>query len=164
MRIGIFGGTFDPPHVGHLILTAEALEQLALDRLLWVLTPDPPHKRGTIVSPLEARLRMVSAAIEGNPAFEISRIEIDRPGPQFAYETVQLLADQFPGDRLYYLIGGDSLRDLPTWRNPQDLLAVVAALGVMRRPRTRINFERLEEAIPGISAKTIFIDAPLLDI
>lgn len=164
MRIGIFGGTFDPPHVGHLILAAEALEQLDLDRLLWVLTPDPPHKRGRTLSPLEVRLRMVSAAIEGNPAFEISRVEIDRPGPQFAYKTAQLLARQFPGAELYYLIGGDSLRELPTWRNPQELLAAVTALAVVRRPRTRIDLARLERLIPGLSAKTIFIPAPLLDI
>lgn len=164
MRLGIFGGSFDPPHVGHLILAAEALDQLNLTKVLWVVTPDPPHKRGQKLTPLDLRLQMVRAAIEDNPAFEISRVEIDRPAPQFAFETVGLLAEQFPGAELVYLIGGDSLRDLPTWRNPQALLAGVAALGVLRRPRARINLAKLEAQIPGLSAKVKFIEAPQLEI
>jgi nicotinate-nucleotide adenylyltransferase len=163
-RLGIFGGSFDPPHIGHLILAAEALAQLRLSKVLWVVTPDPPHKRGQRLTPLELRLEMVRAAIEDNPAFEISRVEIDRPGPQYAYETVRLLAEQYPGADLVYLIGGDSLRDLPTWRDPQALLAGVAALGVLRRPRSRIDLDRLEAQIPGLSAKVEFIDAPQLEI
>jgi nicotinate-nucleotide adenylyltransferase len=164
MRIGIFGGTFDPPHVGHLILAAEALEQLDLQRILWVLTLDPPHKQGRQLSPLDLRLEMVEAAIADNSAFELSRIEIDRPGPHFAYETVQLLSDQFSKAELYYLIGGDSLRDLLTWRNPEELIKSVAGLGVMRRPGARINLNRLEREIPGLTQKIIFIDTPRLEI
>ncbi len=164
MRIGIFGGTFDPPHVGHLILAAEALEQLKLDRLLWVLTPEPPHKQDQPITPLAARLELVMAAILDNPAFELSRIEIDRQGPHFAVDTVHLLANQFPGAELIYLIGGDSLRDLPTWHNPQGLIAAVSQLGVMRRPDARINLARLERMLPGLSAKTIYIDAPRIEI
>lgn len=164
MRLGIFGGTFDPPHLGHLILAAESLEQLQLDRLLWVVTAQPPHKRGQPITPLEARLEMVQAAIENNPAFEISRIEIDRPGPHFAVESLRLLARQYPGSGLYYLIGGDSLRDLPTWRDPQGLIAEIECLGVMRRPRSRIDVERLEKLMPGLSAKVRFIQTPHLDI
>lgn len=164
MRLGIFGGTFDPPHLGHLILAAESLEQLQLDRLLWVVTAQPPHKRGQPITPLEARLEMVQAAIENNPAFEISRIEIDRPGPHFAVESLRLLARQYSGSGLYYLIGGDSLRDLPTWRDPQGLIAEIECLGVMRRPRSRIDVERLEKLMPGLSAKVRFIQTPHLDI
>ncbi len=163
-RLGIFGGSFDPPHIGHLILASEALDQLGLSKVLWVLTPDPPHKRGQALTPLALRLEMVRAAIEDNPAFELSRVEIDRPGPHFAYETVRLLARQHPDAELVYLIGGDSLRDLPAWRDPQALLAEVASLGVLRRPRARINLDRLETQIPGLSAKVEFIDAPQLEI
>ncbi len=164
LRLGIFGGSFDPPHVGHLILAAEALAQLRLDKVLWVLTPDPPHKRGQALTPLALRLEMVAAAIADNPAFELSRVEIDRPGPHFAYETVRLLAARYPGAGLFYLIGGDSLRDLPTWRDPQALLAEVAALGVMRRPRARIDLDRLEAQVPGLKQKVAFIVAPQLEI
>lgn len=164
MRLGIFGGTFDPPHLGHLILAAEALEQLRLDRLLWVVTAQPPHKRGQPITPLETRLAMVQAAISDNSAFEISRVEIERSGPHYAVESVHLLAEQFPGALLYYLIGGDSLRDLPTWRDPHGLIAAIDGLGVLRRPRSRINLEKLEKLIPGLRAKLHFIQTPQLDI
>ena len=112
MRIGIFGGTFDPPHVGHLILAAEARDQLDLDCVLWVVTPDPPHKTTRALTPLETRLVMVHAAIDGDERFQISRIEIDRPGPHYSADTVRILAEEYPGSQLYYLMGGDSLRDL----------------------------------------------------
>lgn len=164
MRVGIFGGTFDPPHVGHLILATEAREQLNLDRLLWVLTPEPPHKQDQTITPLAARLELVKAAINENPAFELSRIEIDRPSPHFAVDTVRLLAAQFPQAELIYLIGGDSLRDLPGWHNPQGLLAAISRLGVMHRPDARINLNRLERAIPGLTSKIITIDAPRIEI
>jgi len=90
--MGIFGGTFDPPHLGHLILAAEARAQLGLERLLWVLTPDPPHKQGQSIAPLELRLEMVKLAIADDPQFEISSVELNRPGPHYALDTVQILA------------------------------------------------------------------------
>ena len=93
MRIGIFGGTFDPPHLGHLILAAEAGCQLMLDRLLFVLTADPPHKQGRQITPMEDRLAMLEAALFDNPDFELSRVEIDRPGPHYAVDTIKLLRE-----------------------------------------------------------------------
>jgi nicotinate-nucleotide adenylyltransferase len=164
MRLGVFGGTFDTPHVGHMILAAEALAQLRLDRLLWVLTPDPPHKQDHTVSSSEQRLELVQAALAGDPAFELSRVELDRPGPHYAVDTVRLLRTQFPGAALFYLIGGDSLRDMPTWHAPRALVAAVDGFGVMRRPGDAIDLQRLEEIMPGVSAKTHFIEAPLLEI
>src|SRR5690554_1882822 len=80
-RVGLFGGTFDPPHIGHLILASEAKFQLQLNRVLWTVTPDPPHKQDQPITPLEHRLSMVKLAIQDNPAFELSRVELDRPGP-----------------------------------------------------------------------------------
>lgn len=164
MNLGIFGGTFDPPHMGHLILADEARAQLKLDRLLWVLSPNPPHKREQRITPLEHRLRMLNAALKGNECFELSRVEIDRPGPHFAVETVKLLAMAHPDDRLVYLMGGDSLRDLPDWRDPAVFIATCHSLGVMRRPGRPVNMEALEARLPGISDKVRWIDAPLLDI
>jgi nicotinate-nucleotide adenylyltransferase len=164
VRIGIFGGTFDPPHVGHLILAGEAASQLKLARLLWVLTPDPPHKLNKVVPPAEQRLELVKAEIEGEPAFELSRVDLDRRGPHYAVDTLQLLAAAYPDDELVYLMGGDSLRDLPTWYRPHALLEACAMLGVMRRPQDQIDLAVLEQALPGITAKVAFIDTPLVEI
>ena len=164
MRVGIFGGTFDPPHLGHLILADEALHQLKLERLLWVLTPDPPHKQGQTISPWQQRLELVQAALADNPAFEISRVDIDRPGPHYAVDTVRVLHDQLPGEELFYLMGGDSLHDLPTWYQPQELVRLCAQFAVMHRPSDAIDLQTLEVLLPGIGAKVHFIEAPMLEI
>ena len=162
--MGIFGGTFDPPHLGHLILAAEARAQLGLERLLWVLTPDPPHKQGQSIAPLEQRLEMVKLAIADDPQFEISSVELDRPGPHYALDTVQILAGQNPGVNLVYLMGGDSLRDLPDWHRPADFVSACHLIGVMRRPDDAVELGILEESLPGLTAKVRFVDAPLLEI
>jgi nicotinate-nucleotide adenylyltransferase len=162
--MGIFGGTFDPPHVGHLILAAEARDQLNLERVLWVITPDPPHKLHQAISPLDIRLELVEAALQADAGFEISRVEMDRPGPHYTVDTVQILARQNPQAELFYLMGGDSLHDFPTWRRPQQLLNCLAGIGVMRRPQDFIDLPRLERALPGIVSKLHFVDAPLLEI
>ncbi len=164
MRVGIFGGTFDPPHLGHLILADEALHQLKLERLLWVLTPNPPHKQGQTISLWQQRLKLVQAALADNPAFEISRVDVDRPGPHYAVDTVRLLYSQLPGDELVYLLGGDSLRDLPTWYQPQELVRLCAQFGVMRRLSDEIDLKKLEIKLPGVGTKVHFIEAPLLEI
>ena len=163
-RIGIFGGTFDPPHIGHLILADEALTQLSLDRLLWVLTPNPPHKRDQAITRLALRLEMLEAVISQDQRFEISHIDMDRQGPHYALDTVNLLAEKLPGAQLVYLIGGDSLRDLPHWHEPQRFINALFALGVMRRPGDAVDLAALEADLPGISSKVKFVEAPLLEI
>jgi nicotinate-nucleotide adenylyltransferase len=163
MRIGIFGGTFDPVHVGHLILATESASQLDLDKVLWMVTADPPHK-GEQVSPVEDRLAMVSAAIDADPLFEISRIEIDRPGPHMAVDTMRLLHELYPHDTLVYLMGGDSLEDLPAWYQPVEFLAACDEIGVLRRPGHMIDMAALETRLPGLVAKVRFIDSALIDI
>jgi nicotinate-nucleotide adenylyltransferase len=164
LRLGIFGGTFDPPHVGHLILAMEAYDQLNLDRVLWVLTPNPPHKIGKMIASIDIRLRMVSASIGEDPAFELSRVDIDRPGPHYMRETVNLLHNEYPKAELVFLMGGDSLRDLPTWHEPREFVQTCDRLGVMHRVGEKINLDRLEKSIPGISQKIEFIEAPILEI
>ncbi|HET9589057.1 MAG TPA: nicotinate-nucleotide adenylyltransferase [Anaerolineales bacterium] len=163
-RIGLFGGTFDPPHLGHLILASEAKYQLELTRLLWTLTPEPPHKEGQPITPVEHRLAMVNLAIGDNPSFELSRIELDRPGPHYTLDTIKLLAEQIPDAEIIPVIGGDSLNDLPTWYHPQELIYAAHWIGVMRRPGETTNLQALERELPGITSKVHYVDAPLLEI
>jgi nicotinate-nucleotide adenylyltransferase len=162
-RIGLFGGTFDPPHLGHVILAQEAHYQLALDRVFWILTPDPPHKN-TPTTQIADRIAMVEAVTEAWQGFQLSRVDLDRPGPYYALDTVRILRQQNPNADLVYLMGGDSLFDLPGWHRPKDFLQACTALGVMRRPDDLVNLEALEQKLPGISERVEFVDAPLLEI
>jgi nicotinate-nucleotide adenylyltransferase len=163
-RLGLFGGTFDPPHVGHLILAAEAKSQLELTRLLWTVTPDPPHKQGQPITSLEHRLAMVRLAIRDDPFFELSEIELNRPGPHYTVDTIKLLAQQNPQAEIVPILGGDSLNDLPTWHQPEELVYAAHWVGVMRRPGEETDLEALERELPGIRSKIHYVDAPLLDI
>jgi len=163
-KLGLFGGTFDPPHLGHLILAAEALHQLALDYVLWVLTPEPPQKSGHTISAWQTRMRLLQAAISSDPGFAISRVEIDRPPPHYAFETVRLIRQEYPVDELVYLMGGDEFRDLATWRQPADFIAACDAIGVMRRPADAVDLLALEREFPGVTDKVWFLAAPLIEI
>jgi len=161
-RLGILGGTFDPPHYGHLILAELAADSLALDRVLFAPAADPPHK-GAPRASAEQRTALVERAIAGNPRFALSRVDLDRPGPHYTVDMLRLLRQEFPGAELVFLIGGDSLRDLPMWSRPGELIQL-ARLGVMRRPGSALNLARLERDIPGIRARVDWIDAPQIDI
>jgi len=158
-KIGYFGGTFDPPHIGHLILASEAADQFDLSRLYWVLTPDPPHKQEQKITPLEHRLAMLHSMVDDNQLFELSHLEIDRPGPHYTVDTLKLLAAQEPSAGIHLLIGGDSLSDLPTWRLSSDLVAAVSKIGVMRRPADLSDLPSIEKKLPGLTDKVVFIDA-----
>ena len=163
-RLGIFGGTFDPPHIGHLVLAAEACQQLEFDRLLWMLTPTSPLKRGQEITSIEHRLSMVELAIAGKPDFGLSRIELDHPGPYYTVDTMRRFADSYPSAELILVIGGDSLRDLPRWHQPTDLVSACHEIGVFRRPGDSVDLSALERQVPGTQAKIRFVDAPLLEI
>lgn len=164
MKIGIYGGTFDPPHIAHMILADEARDRLGLAKVLWVLTPVSPFKELDQLAPVEDRLAMLELALAGDPRFEISRAEIDRPAPQYTIDTVRILREEYPSARLFFLMGGDSLHDLPTWHNPIGILANCDGIGVMRRPGDRINLDDLALKLPGLAGKLAFIDAPLIEI
>jgi nicotinate-nucleotide adenylyltransferase len=164
MRVGVFGGTFDPPHMAHLILAEEAHFQLDLERILWVLTPVSPMKPGVQISPWKQRFELLEAALVDNPKFEISQVEIDRPAPHYAFETLRILGERYPADDIVFLMGGDSLRDLPQWEKPEELLSNCKEIGVMRRPGVEINMPELERMIPCLSLKVKWVEAPLLEI
>ena len=117
MRLGLYGGTFDPIHLGHLILAEACREACGLDRVWFVVAGAPPHKPGGRTD-VGHRLEMARLAVAGNPAFEVSEIETKRPGPHYSVETLEAVARERPGDELFFLIGADSLVDLPHWREP----------------------------------------------
>ncbi len=164
MRIGIFGGTFDPPHLGHLILADEARWGLKLDQIFFVLTPHPPHKQGRVITPVEIRWEMLTKALHGEPSFVTSRVDLDRNPPHYAVDTVKIMKERMPGTTLVYLMGSDSLRDLPTWYHPEDFIIACDMIGVMRRSDYQVDLTSLEAKVPGITEKASFVDAPLLEI
>lgn len=150
MRIGIFGGTFDPIHIGHLILAEACREACSLDIVQFVVAGEPPHK-GKPRTTSRHRLEMVELAIAGNNAFEASEIELSRPGPHYSYETLELIAAQRPGDELFFLIGADSLADLPGWRRPESICELASLVVVNRpgiRPETISDYQPPEGAKP----------------
>ncbi|HEX3050318.1 MAG TPA: nicotinate-nucleotide adenylyltransferase [Aggregatilineaceae bacterium] len=163
-RLGIYGGTFDPPHLGHLVLAETAADSLDLSRVLFVPAADPPHKSSRAVRASAVhRLNMVERAIAGNPRFALSRVDMDRPGPHYTVDMLTLLHAEYPGMDLTFLIGSDSLRDLPTWSRPAELIQL-AALGVMLRPGITPDIDALERQIPGLKARVSWIDAPLIEM
>lgn len=163
-RLGIYGGTFDPPHLGHLILAETAADALDLHTVLFAPAADPPHKLATeIRARAEHRVRMAELAISDNVRFDLSRVDVDRPGPHYSVETLKLLREEFPGAELYFMIGGDSLRDLPKWSRPDELITL-ARLAVMRRPGASPDLDALEQQIPGLRARVDWVTAPLIDI
>jgi nicotinate-nucleotide adenylyltransferase len=163
-RIGIFGGTFDPPHIGHQILAMEAYDELNLDTLNWVLAPNPPHKQGKKIAPLDLRIKMVKAAIKDDEIFEFSSVDIGRPGPHYVTDTVRIFKHDHPDAEILFVMGGDSLRDLHTWHQPHEFVAACDWLGVMHRPGDKIDLGNIEMTFPGITQKIQFIEAPLLEI
>ena len=162
-RLGILGGTFDPPHIAHLVMADQARSQLNLSRVLVVLAGQPPHKLGRPVTPIEHRLAMTQLAIADDASLALSHVEVDRPGPHYTADTLAMLRAAHPEDELYLLIGSDSLRDLTAWRDPARVIAQ-ARLAVMRRPDAEPDMRALEVAIPGIGARVEWVDAPRLDV
>lgn len=164
-RIGIFGGTFDPPHLAHLLLAETCIDALHLTRVLWVPAATPPHKNDKMISTAAHRVKMVEAAIKDNPRFDLSLIDVDRPGPHYSADMAGLVADEHPGAALFFLMGGDSLHDLPQWHEPARLLAQ-CALGVIRRPDDELDkvLPQLYERLPSLDGKLHVVDAPRIEI
>lgn len=142
VRLGIMGGTFDPPHLGHLACAEEALEAANLDAVLFVPTGRPAFKQDRLVTAGEVRLAMVAAAVAGNPAFAVSALEVGRPGVTYAVDTLRELREELPGVELVFIVGADAALTLPRWRKSVEL-AHLAAFAVATRP----GFELGEQAL-----------------
>jgi len=165
LQLGILGGTFDPIHFGHLLAAEETRIALRLDRVLFAPASDPPHKQGYVKLPVAQRLSMVRLAIADNPAFDISTVDIDRPGPHYTVDAIHLIRDEWGtgADETYFIMGGDSLAHLLTWHQPAQLIKL-CRLAVVARPGFRADLAKLEAALPGISRRLNWVEMPVLGI
>ena len=165
MRLGILGGTFDPIHFGHLLAGEEARVALRLDRVLFAPAGDPPHKQGNSILPVAHRLAMVRLAIADNPAFAITTVDVDRPGPHYTVDMVRLLRDEWgtSTDETFFIMGADSLAHLLTWHQPARLIQL-CRLAVVARPGYRADLGELEAALPGLNQRLDWVEIPVLGI
>ena len=152
MKLGIFGGTFNPIHMGHLLIADAAAEALELDRVIFIPAATPPHKRPPVLAEARHRLRMVKLAIHGNPRFGCSDMEMRRGGPSYSVETLRQLLHAMPRAKFYFLIGTDSLNELHTWREASELARLCEFICVARPgerlARTRLRGVRVHR-LPG---------------
>lgn len=163
-RVGYFGGTFDPPHLGHIILANEAKHYLGLDEFRWIITPEPPHKKDRIITPVKYRLEMLKLVVADQGMFEISGVDIQRDSPHYAADTVEILKNEHPLEELVYIIGEDSLKDLPDWHETSRFLSTIDQLAVAPRPEVSIDLNQLERLMPDLSDKLIFIPDVMIEI
>lgn len=161
MKIGLLGGTFDPPHLGHLILAEYSLSALELDFVLFIPAGENPFKIGMIRSSVEHRVAMLELAIVDNPRFRLSRIDLDRSAPHYSADMVALVHARYPNDDLYFLLGGDTFTDFPRWKNPEAIYAL-ARLAVMHRADEKLNASMHDERLPQLSERVTMLENPLL--
>ena len=165
MRLGIYGGTFDPIHYGHLVLAEQCREQCQLDEVWFVPAAQPPHKLDVKISPAKARCEMIEFAIAGHPHFRLSRLELERTGPSFTVTTLEQLQAEDASRELFLLIGGDSLHDLPQWREPRRILELATVVAVNRGDRPLPDRSPLEQQLgPAAAARLRFVEMPGLDL
>lgn len=154
-KIGLLGGTFDPPHHGHLLIAEQARERCQLDEIWFMPTKTPPHKEESKYSKDQDRLEMVRRAIESNPYFHLSLVEFERTGPSYTIDTIKKLIERFPDREFYFIIGGDMIEYLPKWKQIDELIRLITFIGVRR---------------PGYGSSTFYddkvwmIDVPQLEI
>ena len=159
--MGLMGGTFDPIHVGHLAIAEEARDALGLDRILFVPAGRPPHKREIDVSQVDDRVAMVALAISDNPAFELCRIEVDRPGPSYTVDTVEALADEAD---LTVILSVETFVELPTWHEPERLFAAARVAVVPREGYPAPDPAWLSAMFPGRERRVTYLEGPRLGL
>ena len=165
MRLGIFGGTFDPIHVGHLVLAEQCREQCLLDEVWFVPAAQPPHKMSASISSAKARCEMIEFAIAGHSSFRLATIELDRAGPSYTVLTLEQLKSEDATRELFLLIGADSLRDLPHWREPTRILELATVVAVNRGDSSMPDRTELRSAV-GSSADEgiVTVNMPAIDV
>jgi nicotinate-nucleotide adenylyltransferase len=161
-NLGIMGGTFDPIHLGHLAVAEEAREVLGLDRILFVPAGQPPHKAALDVSRIEHRVAMVELAIADNPGFELSRIEVDRPGPSYTVDTLEALGAG--GDRLTVILSAETFAELPTWHEPGRLFEAARVAVAPRWGYPAPDPGWLATTFPGREDRVSYLEGPRLGV
>jgi nicotinate-nucleotide adenylyltransferase len=167
MRIGVFGGTFDPVHYGHLILAEQCREQGRLDQVWFVPAPRPPHKADQPLTKFEQRVEMLALAIAGNPTFRIDEIEKERSGPSFTVDTLTELQKRHPDNEFFLLVGSDTLKDLPHWHDPVGVLRRAGLLVMVRPNHPVLPVEQLRASVQlaaDVELKLEVAETPLIDI
>ncbi len=167
MRLGIFGGTFDPVHQGHLLLAEASREQCGLDWVWFLPAASAPHKQQLQTTDASHRIAMLELAIAGNDAFSVCSIEIDRGGVSYTVETLRTITAQHPGTKLFFLMGADSLHDLPNWREPAEVCALATPLVVRRAGQDDPDFKTLLNLVDAqrvAHIKRHLIDMPRIEL
>ncbi len=165
MNIGVLGGTFDPVHIGHLVLAEEVRARLGLAEVLFVPAGRPYLKEDTSISAAEHRLQMVRLAITDKSYFKLSTMEIERAGPSYTVDTIAELKSQLSdGDELFFILGWDNLEDLPQWREPRRLISICRLVAVPRVGYPLPDLNSLEKTVPGLSERVVMLDKPEIDI
>ena len=157
---GVFGGTFDPIHVAHLAVAEAARDTFGLRRVLFIPAAQPPHKPGRPITAVDHRLAMVEAAVMGNPAFEVSRIEVDRDGPSYTADTLAELCAADPGERLALILSAESYNELPTWHEPARILGLADLIVAPRDGHASADPELIPRQFPESPAEIAFLDGP----
>ncbi|MEX2196281.1 MAG: nicotinate-nucleotide adenylyltransferase [Thermoleophilaceae bacterium] len=165
MRVGVFGGAFNPPHAGHLVCAQEAHSALGLDLVVFVPVGEPPHRLLEADPGAEARLAMCDHALSADERFRLSRVEVEREGKSYTVDTLRSFAQRAPEDALVLILGADQACALPAWHEPAAVAELVAAIGVADRGDTRRDevAARMGE-VPGAAGKLEFFDMPRMDI
>lgn len=163
-RVGLLGGTFDPIHFGHLAIAEEARVRVPLDVVLFVPARQQPLRRDTSVSNPDHRAAMIERAILGNPAFRLSRIEYERPGPSYTVDTMALLRERLPkASEFFFLIGSDAIAELPHWKEPDRLISLCRFV-VFARPGCDFDPRTLFLQYPRLRERVLFLEGPRLEI
>jgi nicotinate-nucleotide adenylyltransferase len=166
-KIGVLGGTFDPIHLGHLIVAEDIRQKLGLGEVLFVPAGRPwlKLKEEKPISAAEHRLAMVRLAVASNPYFKVSTLELDRPGLSYSIDTVlELKAKLGAGAEIYFIVGPDALAELPRWKDPGRLVEVCQVVGIGRPGHAQADLNTLESSIPGVSQRIMLMDVPQIDI
>jgi nicotinate-nucleotide adenylyltransferase len=162
VRVGLLGGTFNPPHIGHLVVATQALAALELDRVLFVPVFEPPHKSIEADPGVEHRVAMCRLAVSADERLDVSLVDAEVPGPSFTVDTLSRLHDRCPGDQLTFIVGGDMALSLPNWREPAAVLSL-ASLGVAEREG--VARTDIVERLAGLGTENVrFFDMPRVDV
>lgn len=165
IRLGLYGGSFDPVHLGHLLLAETCREECELDRVLFLPCSQSPHKPNGAIASGNQRAEMLQFAVAGDPRFGVCRIELERSGPSFTVETLRQLRVEQPDSEFFFLMGADSLADLPLWREPQAILELATIVAVNRGQRPPLDLASLETRLgSSVRDRVRFVTMPAIEL